>query len=548
MKQYTMMLMFVLGMQAFSQKTATPIFTLPFASTPIFSGNFGEIRSTHFHGGLDFKTGGVVGKPILALADGYISRIQFTHGSGGVLEVNYDNGYTTINRHIESFLEPIAHRIKELQYASEKYEVEIIPEMDEYRVKRGQTIALAGNRGYSFGPHLHLEVKETATGDFIDPIPLFGKYIVDTTAPKAESFMIMPKLGEGSVNGNNKNVIFQPGNAHLNVWGKVGLAVKAFDYMNGANNRCGVHTVTLHVDGQDVYTSVVDRIASNESRQVNSWSYNGYMKSFIDPGNTLRLHHAYNDDNGWINIDQERDYKCIYTLQDASGNTVKYRFTLVGKQQNIQSHTPDNKYSMQWQRTNQLSDLGMNVVFPKGSLYDDVQLNYQLKADSSRIAHIYQLHDKKIMLRDNAQLAIGLRKMPVSDVSKYYIARVTPKGLIDVGGQYEDGYLKTDIRELGTYTIAIDTIGPKIKPVNQSHWASKNKIVYSITDTERKIISYKGMIDGKFALFYRPNMLSSQYICDLDPKYIQKGQHHELELIAIDSSGNETILTETFYW
>ena len=40
----------------------TAVFTPPFDFPITFSGNFGEIRSNHFHGGLDFKTGGVIGR------------------------------------------------------------------------------------------------------------------------------------------------------------------------------------------------------------------------------------------------------------------------------------------------------------------------------------------------------------------------------------------------------------------------------------------------------------------------------------------------------
>ena len=41
-------------------------FVPPFDFPRTLSGNFGEIRSNHFHGGLDFKTGGVIGKPVRA--------------------------------------------------------------------------------------------------------------------------------------------------------------------------------------------------------------------------------------------------------------------------------------------------------------------------------------------------------------------------------------------------------------------------------------------------------------------------------------------------
>ena len=41
----------------------------------LHSSNFGEMRTNHFHSGIDIKTNGVEGKPIVAAADGYISRI-----------------------------------------------------------------------------------------------------------------------------------------------------------------------------------------------------------------------------------------------------------------------------------------------------------------------------------------------------------------------------------------------------------------------------------------------------------------------------------------
>ena len=161
-------------------------FIPPFDFPIVFSGNFGELRANHFHGGLDFKTGGVTGKPVRALADGYIKRIRVTHGSGYVLDVVYNNGYTTINRHLSAFVGDIARRVEALQYERESWEVTIDAQPDEYPVKAGQVIALSGNTGYSFGPHLHLDVFETATDEYVDPLPFFRNRVDDHTAPRAE--------------------------------------------------------------------------------------------------------------------------------------------------------------------------------------------------------------------------------------------------------------------------------------------------------------------------------------------------------------------------
>ena len=550
MKRYILMAMLACGMSAHAQNDSTPVFVLPFNSSPLFSGNFGEIRATHFHGGLDFKTGGVVGVPIRALADGYISRIAFTHGSGGIMEVVYDNGYTSINRHIEAFYPSIAQRVKDAQHENETYEVSITPEPGEYRVKAGENIALAGNRGYSFGPHLHLEVIETESGDFVDPLPLFGQYIKDTVAPKAEAIMVSPKVGKGVVKDKRTDYTFNIGSKEpITAWGEIGVGIKAYDYMNGANNKCGVHTLTLKVDGKDVYKSVVDRFSQPEARLVNSWTKNGFMKSYIDPGNPLRLHEAYNDTNGWITIDEERDYLFTYTLSDASGNTSNYQFTVRGVQKDIKPLQHRERYYFNWNKPNYLHAPGLSLMLPQGVLYDDVPLNFKVKGNGNAIAHTYQLNDRRVHLRYNGELKIALRKMPIDDTSKYYVARVTgPNRMSSVGGKYEEGYMIANIRDLATYTVAIDTTPPRITPINKNAWAKNGKMAFSITDSQTGISSYRGTINGKYALFYRPNMLSSQYICDLDPKYIEKGKAQDVELIAIDGCGNETVVNESFYW
>ena len=40
------------------------------------AGTFGELRSNHFHSGIDIKTKGKEGFPVIAIEDGYVSRVK----------------------------------------------------------------------------------------------------------------------------------------------------------------------------------------------------------------------------------------------------------------------------------------------------------------------------------------------------------------------------------------------------------------------------------------------------------------------------------------
>ena len=515
-------------------------FTPPFDFPIIFSGNFGEIRANHFHGGLDFKTGGAIGKPVRALADGYISRIRVTHGSGYVLDVTYDNGYSTINRHLSAFVGDIARRIEDLQYEKESWEVEITPDPDEYPVKAGQIIALSGNTGYSFGPHLHLDMIETATDEYIDPLPFFMDKVKDKTAPRAEGIMLFPQPGKGVVEGKQTRRAFP---AHptkpITAWGLIGAGIRAYDYMDGVQNKYGVKTVILEVDGEEVFRSTVDRFAYEENRYINSWTHGQYMKSFIEPGNHLRMLHASNGNRGLVDINEERPYRFVYTLSDALGNTSKVCFTVQGQKTTIAPVEHREKYALKWDKVNYLQEPGLELVIPKGMLYDNVLLNYSVRADSGDIAFTYQLNDTRIPMHDACDLRIGLRRRPVEDMTKYYVAGVTARGgKYRIGGKYEDGVMKVRIRDLGTYTVAVDTVPPVITPVNQAQWGRTGKIIFKAKDKETGINTYRGTIDGKYALFGKPNSISGNLVCELDPKHVEKGGKHVVEMTVTDGCGN----------
>ena len=515
-----------------------------------FSGNYGEIRADHYHGGLDFKTGGAEGKGVRAIADGYISRIQVNSSSGLVLTVTFPDGWSAAYRHLSSFMEPIASRVKAWQYEHQSWEMELRPAPEEYPVKAGQPIARSGNTGYSLGPHLHLDLFN-AEDEYVDPLPFFLDKVKDHTAPKPEGFMLFPQPGQGVVDGSQAQKTF-PLNPQkpIQVWGLVGVGIKAYDYMDGVHNKYGVKFVTLTVDGDTVFRSTVDHFAYEENRYINSWCEGQYMKSFIEPGNKLRMLQAYNENNGLLTINEDRPYKLQYTLTDAFGNTTKVNLTLQGKRQEIAPLPYGDEETLHYDRVNVVQRPGLQLVIPRGALYKDAHLNYQQRTtDSTAIASVYRITDDVIKLHTGAELQIGVRNMPVEDATKYHIVRVGKDGRkSSVGGKLEEGFVKARVLQLGTFSVDVDTIPPTIKPVNQNTWAKTGKVTLKPEDKETGISRYEAMIDGEWALLGRPNSANNNLVLVLDPEHVTKGKRHELAVTVTDGCGNQTTEHFVFTW
>ena len=80
------------------------MFPIKPGQTNFLSANMGELRSNHFHAGLDVKTDFKTGLPVYAAAEGYISRIRISsYGYGRTLYIQHPNGLTTVYAHLDYF-------------------------------------------------------------------------------------------------------------------------------------------------------------------------------------------------------------------------------------------------------------------------------------------------------------------------------------------------------------------------------------------------------------------------------------------------------------
>ncbi|HCN13264.1 MAG TPA: peptidase M23, partial [Alistipes sp.] len=74
----------------------------------LYAANFGEMRPGHFHAGIDIKTDGAEGKPLVAADDGYVSRVTVAPGGyGRALYLTLADGTTAVYGHLQRFRDDI---------------------------------------------------------------------------------------------------------------------------------------------------------------------------------------------------------------------------------------------------------------------------------------------------------------------------------------------------------------------------------------------------------------------------------------------------------
>lgn len=541
-----MILALVLGgmLSAQAQHVQESKFCSPFDFPILLSANFGELRPNHFHNGLDIKTQGVTGKPIHCIADGYVSRVAVLHGGyGQAIYVTHPNGLTSVYGHVISFAKNIQACVRQYQYAHETFVCDLKFQPGQFPVKKGDIIALSGNEGASAGPHLHLELRRTETGEYIDPMPYFKHLLKDSKAPVGSLIGIYPIQGKGVVNGASHKKLLAIGNLKqpVHAWGEIYTGISAKDYMDDTSNFYGVHSVTLYVDSVQVFNSTTDKVLPDENRMINGFTdYEELtrtrrliMRSYKLPGNRLRLLHT-NENRGVVTIDEERDYHFRYVLEDNFGNRRTYQFIVKGKRQDIPEYKPEANEMLYWNRTNVIQKPGMELVVPRYHVYENVPLRTDMRGDSSRIAFDYILDAGRTPIHSYCDLSIGLRHMPVADTTKYYIVQKAGKWRSSMGGKYANGWIKTRVRSLGTFSVDVDTIAPQITPIGQGGWRTSRNIRFRIKDMESGIGSYKVYIDGKFVLFG----LKKGILVIQDPEKVKKGVPHKLEVTVTDQCGN----------
>ncbi|WP_299680437.1 M23 family metallopeptidase [uncultured Tenacibaculum sp.] len=557
---HTILLLFTISVGFSQRKYSQSYFSNPMDIPVVVAGTFGELRSNHFHSGIDLKTQQKEGIPILAPANGYIYRIKVAqYGFGKVLYVKHPSGFTTVFAHLQRFSPKIQKYVKSIQYKKKSYYTgNLFPGEEKFPVKKGEIIGYSGDTGSSGGPHLHFEIRDSKTDKIINPLH-FGLAVKDTRNPIIEKLMVFPLDTNARVNNANvKSIIpikkVDKGkyvSQRIEASGTIGLGVVAFDRQDDAMNRNGIYSLEMNVNGERVYYHDVETFSFAESKYINlliDYDHYGkfkkkFQKTHRVTKNKLSLYENLINE-GKLNIEPLASYNIEIIAKDFEGNASKLRIPIKGVSKNELDVKKDTtEYKITAVNFNKFQKENVTIAFPKNSFYHDCYLNFDVNDGIAKI------HEPTIPLDKRFTLTFNTSHLNTKKKQQVYIANVTKKKYPKyVSTKKKENKVYTNQKTLGSYTLKLDSISPKINLVNfaDQQWITKNKTLkVKIKDEESGIKDFRGYIDNEWVLMeynHKKGILTYDFS---DKKLV--GSKHIFKIVVSDNVGNTETISATFY-
>ncbi len=511
-------LLLLLGGGLSAQTTYAP----PLRGPLLITGTFGELRSNHFHAGLDFR--GIVGTPVYCVADGFVSRIVVSAGGyGQAIYVDHPDGRRSVYAHLETFRADLLDTVRARQYAEEEFAQDLHFDSTAFPVQLGDQIGEVGNRGFSFGPHLHFEIRDIVEDAPLNPFSL-GFPIADTRAPQIRNVRIYELDGsqqeqrtqtlEPTELPNSCYVLADTVVVHSP---RIGLSLKAYDRQNALPNWNGIYAGELLADSVLLHHFAFNRIPYDRTRYLNAMTdYADWVanQSWYHRFWALTPEALFSSDatrlgalDGSLQLRPGQPQPIRMRVLDYAGNVAELSFTVVYQPGPAPVPPRPHQYFLPAGEPSLIENGDFRLYLGPKALYRDCYFRYARLPDTSagHLSDVHQIHSRLTPLHGQATLHLRPREaVPESLRAHVYLGQCDDAGNYSSnGGEWEDdGRMRADISSFGDYALFLDTIPPRVN------------IEYFNTDLRRAVgfslqlkdnvrggqLRYRGTIDGKWVL------------------------------------------------
>lgn len=530
------------------------------------SGTFGELRSNHFHTGVDIKSSnGRIGDPLVAIADGHVSRVRISKDSyGKALYIDHPNGKTSVYGHMHVFTNEIENWVKQVQYTQKQFELDTLIPDTLFLFKQGDIIGKMGNSGSSGGPHLHFEIRDTKSEIALNPlghglelhdkakplISLIRFHILDNNLHEISTFNKKVKKIKAHHYTIDQGVVRVP------AW-RTNLSIYTRDLMTGVSNKNGIYSLELLVDSESVFSFKMDSLKFSDIKYCNAHIDYAFARktkkrlhrAFQLPGNQINLYEKNSIESIKLFAKKKRNIEFI--IKDYHGNTSTVTFALL--RDTLIAEQPEKVFNYYLPKDSMhLIDLkDIKIGFPAQTFYEDQYLHIHNSQENNAnfCSDVYHIQNKYTPIHEPYEVFLKPKNIPDSMFNKLCIVQCNSKHTHTFGGYIFDSMIGAEVSRFGNLVLAIDTIPPRITPLSFPYQVMKGtKLIFKIDDNfkpshKAKGLRYEAFIDNKWILFEYD--LKTKRIIHHIENTVSRGKHQFL-LRVMDDRDNVATYKKTF--
>lgn len=537
-------------------------FRWPVDNKPGIVANFGELRSNHWHMGLDVRTDQKVNMPVYAAAGGYVAKITVqAFGYGQAIYINHPNGLTTVYGHLNKFFPKLDSLVTTAQYKQQSWDIELNFTKDQLPVRKGQFIAWSGSTGGSQGPHVHFEIRNTETQRCINPY-FFNLPIPDDVPPVFTQLAVYNR--DLSIYDQSpalfpvkemKNKYLLKDTLIRTNFSNMGFAIGAFDRVTGSTNPNGIYSGKIFLDEQPLVEFVLDSMDYDETEYANShvdykYRYKGgpYLQLLFKlPGDNGRTYRLMKGD-GSIVLNDTSVHAVRIEISDVKQNTSELKFK-VRSEGTATSYMPHKSFPPG--NVNIFEQDAFESYLDERCLYDSVQPVF-IRVEQpgpNAISSSFRFADASIPVHGDINIRIKPNVgIPGALHDKIVIKRTDSKSVNYRKTEWQKGWVAAKFSDFGSFQAFVDTASPSVN--DPESYREGNADTIDLSPSKRIVFypkdnsgvkSFRAELDGEWLMFTNDKGAAWVYNFDQRCPY----GVHQLNVRIVDIVGN---VTEKDWW